>query len=143
VGHLVPAGAIGYGRASIRKGMATMGPVNWLAVMVAALVAGAVRTGWLRLAGGTRAIGLTLALMLVSSAMIGHMFARVGAATLAVKPWLYFMMSGGLALAFIAPALIIAHREIGTPMRRSLLDAAGWIVVYLAMGTTYYAMGRF
>ena len=119
-----------------------MGPVNWLAVVVAALVASAVRIGWHRvLGGGQRMVLLTPLALLISAAMIGHMFARVGAATLAVKPWLYFMMSGGLALAFIAPALIVSHREIGTSIRYSLRDAAGWIIVYLAMGLIFFAFG--
>jgi hypothetical protein len=80
-----------------------MGPVNWLAVvlaMVAAMVVQAVWYGpvlggrvwpkWGRVAWACasrpRARWLTAALLLVSATMMGHMFARVGAATLASSP---------------------------------------------------------
>ena len=42
-----------------------------------------------------------------------ELFARVGAETLAAKPWLYFMMSGGLAIAFVIPALWISSELCG------------------------------
>jgi hypothetical protein len=87
-----------------------MGPVNWLAVLAATLVALGVSSVWYgpvfgraRLeelgpgglghrAAPWRTLMISFALLLVSSAMIGHMFARVGLDTLTAKPWLYFMM---------------------------------------------------
>jgi hypothetical protein len=135
-----------------------MGPVNWLAVVVAALVALLVSTVWYgpllgraRLEelgpGGLgqrvapmRTLFLTFVLMLVSSAMIGHMFARVGPATLALKPWLYFMMSGGLAGAFVIPAMWINYTNLRVSTRLALIDAGYWIAAYLSMGLTYFVM---
>ncbi len=117
-----------------------MGPVNWLAVIAAALAAlafgaavqgpAARRSGQMLLAG---------ALLLLTASMMGHMFARVGAATLAVKPWLYFMMSGGLALAFVAPALAIGEARAGASAGKVLRGAGFWIASYLLMGTVFWA----
>ena len=99
-----------------------MGPVNWIAVVVAAIAAGVLALAWFgpafgraktrKVAGGRlmtkapaeRIAALSAVLLLVTSTMLGHMFARVGAETLAAKPWLYFMMSGGLAIAASAVA---------------------------------------
>jgi hypothetical protein len=116
-----------------------MGPVNWLAVVAAALAAlafGALLHG----AAARRPAQLVLAgaLLLLTSAMMGHMFARVGAATLAVKPWLYFMMSGGLALSFVAPALAIGEARGGASAGQVLRGALFWIASYLVMGTVFW-----
>lgn len=117
-----------------------MGPVNWLAVVVAAaaaLVFGAAVQG----AAARRPVQLVLAgaLLLLTASMMGHMFARVGTATLAVKPWLYFMMSGGLALAFVAPALAIGEARGGASAGQVVRGAAFWIASYLLMGTVFWA----
>ena len=136
-----------------------MGPVNWFAVVVAALAglgAGAVWYGPLfgrakleevgpgGLGARTaplRTLAITFILLFVSAAMMGHMFARVGPATLAAKPWLYFMMSGGLAGAFVVPALWIsyAHQRIST--RMGMIDAGYWLAVYLTMGLVFWIFG--
>lgn len=135
-----------------------MGPVNWLAVLVAALAALGVSSVWYgplygraRLAelgpGGLghraapwRTLAVTFALLLISSAMIGHMFARVGTETLAVKPWLYFMMSGGLAIAFVIPAMGINYMNLRISLRLALIDAGFWLIAYLAIGLTFYLL---
>ncbi|WP_225207768.1 DUF1761 domain-containing protein [Novosphingobium huizhouense] len=134
-----------------------MGPVNWLSVLVAALVALLVSALWYgplfgraRLAevgpGGlgvraapARTVLLSSVLLLVTSSMMGHMFARVGHETLAVKPWLYFMMSGGLAIAFVVPSLWISYTHQRISTRLALIDAGYWIAAYLAMGLTFFA----
>ena len=136
-----------------------MGPVDWLAVIAAALVALAVGAVWYgplfgraKLAevgpGGlaarsspARTIAITLVLLLISSSMIGHMFARVGAATLDAKPWLYFMMSGGLAGAFVIPALLISYTHQRVSTRLALIDAGYWLVAYLALGAVFWVLG--
>ena len=137
-----------------------MGPVNWLAVVVAALVALGVSLVWtMRLFGRARlaelgpgglgqrvspwrTIVLTFLLLLLSASMIGHMFARVGPATLAVKPWLYFMMSGGLAGAFVVPAMAINYINLRISLRLVLIDAGMWLIAYLSMGLTFFLMAR-
>jgi len=134
-----------------------MGPINWLAVILAANFAVAVgivwygplfRTGRALLEGpgkdGARPLrnyGWIVAVMLIAAAMIGHNFARIGEATLSVKPWLYWMMSGGLALAIASPALFIGLARHGVGMRDRLIDCGYWITAFLAMGTVFWAMG--
>ncbi len=135
-----------------------MGPVNWLAVVLSAslaLVVGFVWYGPLfggaglfgqatgeqgKESGPVRSIALAIAFQALPAAMLGHMFARVGADTLAVKPWLYWMQSGGIALAFIGPALFISYARHRMPMREVLVDAGFWITVYLATGTVFWAL---
>jgi hypothetical protein len=133
-----------------------MGPVNWLAVVVAALAAHLVSAIWygplygrarleavgpgglgVRAAPG-RTLLISTALLLVSASMMGHMFARVGPATLAVKPWLYFMMSGGLAVAFVVPSLWISYTYQRISTRLALIDAGFWLAAYLSMGLTFF-----
>ena len=81
-----------------------------------------------------------IAFQILPALMLGHMFARLGADTLAAKPWLYWMQSGGIALAFIAPALFISYSRHRMPMREALVDAWFWMVVYLATGTVFWAL---
>ena len=136
-----------------------MGPVNWLAVIAAALAAFAVGGLWYgpllgraKLAevgpGGlaarrtpARTLGITLGLLLISATMLGHMFARTGAATLGLKPWLYVMMSGGLALTFVIPALWISYTHQRLSTRLALIDGGYWLLAYLAMGAAFWALG--
>ena len=72
---------------------------------------------------------------------VGHFFARVGSDTLGAKPWLYFMMSGGLALAFVIPALWISFSHIRVPTRVALIDAGYWLAAYLTMGLVFLVLG--
>ena len=122
-----------------------MGPVNWLAVILAVGAALLVAAVWYGpVFGHVRRVvlepvmlALTAVLLLLTSAMMGHMFARVGGATLAQKPWLYFMMSGGLALAFVIPALMISYSQQRIAARLALIDAGFWLVGYLTMGLMF------
>lgn len=132
-----------------------MGPVNWIAVVLAAAAASALSVAWFgslfrrsaswdRVGSSVRparAAVLSVLLMLVTATMLGHFFARVGAETLGAKPWLYFMMSGGLAIAFVIPALWTSLNRLCVPMRDASIDAAYWLAAYLAMGTVFYALG--
>ncbi|MCT2399757.1 DUF1761 domain-containing protein [Novosphingobium mangrovi (ex Huang et al. 2023)] len=130
-----------------------MGPVNWLAVFLAAALALAVglvwngplfRTGRQLLQGNAESGGnymLVGFVFLISSVMLGHNFARIGAETLSAKPWLYFMQTGGIALAFVVPAVWLTHlRDRVEPMRR-VVDCAFWLVAYLAMGLVFWVLG--
>jgi len=136
-----------------------VGPVNWIAVVLAALAAGLLALAWFgpafgraktRKVAGNRVMtkarperiaALSALLLLITATMLGHMFARIGAATMATKPWLYFMMSGGLALAFVIPALWISFSHIRVPTRVALIDAGYWLVAYLAMGLVFFLLG--
>lgn len=118
-----------------------MGPVDWIAVVVAwaaAALVGALFYGWRAMPRAPLAQhGAAAALLFVSAVMMGHMFARVGEATLGAKPWLYPMMSGGLALTFIGPALFITAVRRGHSARGALFDCAAWLATYLAMGAAF------
>ena len=136
-----------------------MGPMNWLATALAAVLAFAVGALWYgplfgraKLEEGgpgglaarrapARTLGITAALLLVSATMMAHMFGRVGEATLSSKPWLYFMMSGGLAIAFVVPALWISYTHQRLSTRLALIDAGYWVVSYLAMGVGFWLVG--
>jgi Protein of unknown function (DUF1761) len=130
-----------------------MGPVNWLAVILAANLAvglGIVwhgplfRTGRPLLEGPDatpKGYGASLIVMLIAATMLGHNFARIGGETLAAKPWLYFMMSGGVALAFVIPALWLTYLRIGAGLRERLIECGFWLAAFLAMGLVFWAMG--
>ena len=136
-----------------------MGPMNWLAAGLAAVLAFAVGGLWYGPLFGRakleevgpgglaarsnpgRTLGITAVLLLVSATMMGHMFARVGAETLAAKPWLYFMMSGGLAIGFVIPALWISYTHQKLTTRLAMIDAGYWLVSYLAMGAVFWVFG--
>ena len=133
-----------------------MGPVNWLAVLLAANLAVAIGVVWhgtlfgtgRRLFSGLDKDGrrppqnylVALVVMLLASTMLGHNYARIGAATLAAKPWLYWMQSGGLAIAFVIPALWLGYLRTGVDRRFALVDGGYWLVAYLAMGTVFWTL---
>ena len=122
-----------------------MGPVNWIAVVAAWFVAALLGVAFYGKRSTPRPPYLLHAvaalLMFASAAMLGHMFARVGTETLQMKWWLYFMMSGGLALTFIGPAIFITAVRREEPIRRALSDWGFWLLAYLAMGSVFLWMG--
>jgi hypothetical protein len=130
-----------------------MGPVNWLAVILAANLAVAVgivwhgplfRTGRPLLEGAgapVRSYALVVIVMLLGAVMLGHNFARIGPVTLHTKPWLYFMMSGGVAAFFIIPAIWLSQARYGQELRYRLIDCGYWLVAYLTMGAVFWALG--
>lgn len=133
-----------------------MGPINWLAVILSATLALVVGLAWYRplfrgadlfgRASGDKATAVpariagAVLLQAFSALMLAHNFARLGAETLAAKPWLYWMQSGGIALAFIIPALWISYAHQRLSRREALVDAGFWLVVYLATGTVFWAL---
>lgn len=129
-----------------------MGPMNWLAVFLAAALAVAIglvwngplfRTGRQLLPGNSRAGGnylLVAVVFLIGSIMLGHNYARIGAETLAAKPWLYFMQSGGIAIAFVIPAVWLTHLRQGLEPMRRVIDCAFWLVAYLGMGLVFWVL---
>jgi hypothetical protein len=80
------------------------------------------------------------ALFMVPATMLGHNFARIGAETLAAKPWLYFMMSGGLALAIIIPLLTFTYARRRLPGGVALADSLFALAIFLMMGTVFWAL---
>ena len=129
-----------------------MGNVDWLAVVLAANFAVGIGIVWhgplfrtgRPLLGATpqsRNWALVLAVFLIAAAMLGHNYARIGDATLAAKPWLYFMQAGGLAAAFVVPAQWLTLAREGTALRARVIDAGFWLVAYLGMGAVFWALG--
>ena len=136
-----------------------MGPMNWLATALAAVLAFAVGALWYGPLFGRakleevgpgglaarshpgRTLGITAVLLLVSATMMAHLFARIGSETLAARPWLYFMMSGGLAIGFVIPALWISYTHQKLTTRLAMIDAGYWVVAYLAMGFAFWVVG--
>jgi hypothetical protein len=78
--------------------------------------------------------------MLLGAALLGHNFARIGAAVLDAKPWLYFMMSGGVALFLIMPAVWLTQARHGQAPRERLIDCGFWLAGYLVMGAVFWAL---
>lgn len=135
-----------------------MGPINWLAVLVSANLIFAVGFVWYGpLFGGASLFGrvsgeegkgtgpvrgmLGAALLqAVSALMLAHNYARIGAETLEAKPWLYWMQSGGIAIAFVIPALWLSYSRHRLPRRAALIDSGFWLIVYLATGTVFWAL---
>ena len=121
-----------------------MGPVNWIAVVAAWAIAALLGVAFYGRAATPRPpylLHIVAGLLLfASAAMLGHMFARVGSATLDTKWWLYFMMAGGLALTFIGPALVITTVRREAPVGTALFDWGYWLVAYLAMGGVFLVL---
>ena len=114
-----------------------MGVMDGMAVLAAAGAAGAVLWLFWRDRGPGWAYGLTL----IPAAMLGHALARIGPDKLALKPWLYFMQSGGLALAFVLPALWLLGLRDGAAKAAMTRDSAAFVLAYLAMGTVFWIWG--
>ncbi|MCC6926441.1 DUF1761 domain-containing protein [Novosphingobium sp.] len=117
-----------------------MGPVNWVAVVLAAAVAAFVLRLFWRGPVSFRGSWFYL-LQIVPAAMLGHALARIGPDKLALKPHLYAMQSSGLALAIVIPALWMAGARHGTPSRETWRDSAAFLLAYLAMGGVFWLLG--
>jgi hypothetical protein len=115
-----------------------MGPVNWLAVLVAGVLGAGVL--WLLRPPGTRGNWLYV-LQIIPAAMLGHALARIGPDKLAVKPQLYAMQAGGLALAIVIPALWIVQLRSGGSVRQTWRDSFAFLLAYLVMGGVFWAIG--
>ena len=114
-----------------------MEPMNWIAVGLAAAAAAGVL--WLFWRGHLPLWGYGLAI--IPAAMLGHALARIGAEKLAVKPWLYAMQAGGLALAFVLPAVWLLGLKSGAAKAAMARDSAAFVLAYLAMGAVFYLLG--
>jgi hypothetical protein len=129
-----------------------MGPVNWIAVILAANLAVAVGIVWygplfragrpvLEGPGGKGKSYLSAVIvMLLGATLLGHNFARIGTDVLGAKPWLYFMMSGGIALFFIIPPLWLVSARAGVTGRARGIDAGYWLAAYLTMGAVFWVL---
>lgn len=133
-----------------------MGEVNWLAVLIAAasgFMVGGVWYGplfgkvWQREVGLSdeqlkagnplKIYGIAFLFSVLSAVMLGHLFARTGVSEFHVT----MMMSVGIALGFIVPAIgtnyLFSHKS-GTLFA---IDAGYWIAFYAAMGLVFGLLG--
>jgi hypothetical protein len=133
-----------------------MGEVNWLAVLVAAasgFMVGGVWYGplfgkiWQREVGlsdeqlkagnALKIYGTAFLFSVLSAVMLGHLFARTGVSEFHIT----MMMSVGIALGFIVPAIgtnyLFGHKT-GTLFA---IDAGYWICFYAAMGLVFALLG--
>ena len=129
-----------------------MGPVNWIAVVLAPALAVALAIVWYGpvfrigrqlLPGDSKPTGrhwLVFVIMLIASIMLGHNFARIGSGVLDAKPWLYFMQSGGIAIAFVMPAVWLTYLRAGVSPRLRMIECGFWFAAYLAMGAVFWAL---
>ncbi|MEW4467455.1 DUF1761 domain-containing protein [Parasphingorhabdus sp. JC815] len=126
--------------------------VNWLAIVLAALcgfLVGGIWYGpvmgkkWLGAVGlsedevnsGNMALiyGGAFILSLVSSAMLAHLFFRLGQPPFHVK----MMMSTGIALTFIIPAIGTNYLFSRKSKTLFFIDAGYWLLFYIAMGLVH------
>ena len=117
-----------------------MSSINWLAMILAAALAALVLHLFWRGSVTLRGSWIYL-LQLVPAAMLGHALARIGPDKLALKPQLYAMQAGGLALAIVIPALWLSNLRNGVPARQSWRDSAAFLCAYLAMGAVFWVLG--
>ncbi len=118
-----------------------MGTIDWAGVALSALAAFAVLALAFRKAPGVRRTGWIVTgavLSIVPAAMLGHALARIGPDKLAAKPQLFFMQSGGLAIAFVLPALWLTQLRDDAPRRQTVVDSLAFIAAYLAMGAVFW-----
>jgi hypothetical protein len=87
-----------------------------------------------------RTIALTAGFILLMAMVLGHIFARVGADELAARPWVFFMISGGLALTLVVPALMVSYTHMRASTRLALIDGGYWFAAYLTMGAVFWAL---
>jgi hypothetical protein len=129
-----------------------MGPLNWLAIVVATLAFFAVGAAWYtalfgkawqreialtdeQLAGGRNMMavfGLCLLLEFVVVLMLGHLFARIQPSDQAKM-----MMAVGFGLAIMSPAIGINYLYQRRSLRLFLIDAGHFVVGMAAVGGVF------
>jgi len=90
--------------------------------------------------GGKWSSSLWIVLLWIPALMLGHALARIGPEKLAAKPQLYFMQSGGLALAIVIPALWLSHARHDVPRRETIKESIAFLLAYLTMGAVFWGM---
>lgn len=126
--------------------------VNWLAIFVAAVSGFLVGGIWYGPIMGKKwmgAVGLTeedvqggnmtliyggaFVFALISSAMLAHMFFRLGQPVFHIK----MMISTGIALTFIIPAIGTNYLFSRKGKALFFIDAGYWLLFYAAMGLVH------
>ena len=77
--------------------------------------------------------GLTFLLNLFSAFILDHTLTTYGAPDLNLS----VMISGGIALGFIVPAIGVNYLFSRQSLRLFLIDAGYWLVIYAVMGVVF------
>lgn len=80
--------------------------------------------------------GTTFVLSLISAIALGHLFAHFEMTTRTTM-----MMSTGIALGFIVPAIGTNYLFSRKSLKLFLIDAGYWIAFYAAMGLVFVLLG--
>ena len=133
-----------------------MGPMNWLAVVLATLAFFAVGAVWYsalfarpwqrevgltieQLTGGRNMMlimGTCLLLEFVVVLMLGHLFARIDPSDRAKM-----MMATGFGLAVMAPAIGISYLYQRRSLKLFLIDAGHFVVGMAVVGLVFVLLG--
>jgi Protein of unknown function (DUF1761) len=81
--------------------------------------------------------GTTLVLSIISAIFLGHLLKSTGVS----KPHVIMMISIGIALGFIIPAIATNYLFARKSMGLLAIDAGYWVFFYAAMGAVYLLMG--
>jgi len=131
-------------------------PANWLGILAAAaigFVVGGLWYGpvfgkaWQAARGisdealregfnGPLVFGLVALLNLFSAFILDHVLGTYGAPGLHLS----MMISGGLALGFILPAMAVNYLFSRLSLKLYAIDAAYWLVTYTLMGAALFAL---
>jgi hypothetical protein len=133
-----------------------MAQMNWLAVIVSALVGFLVvylwygplfgRT-WRRVAGvhdsnvnlpsAEKLYGMALIYSFISAIFVGHLLANFPG-----RPFhVYLMITGGIGLGFVFPVLGMRSLLTRKSGRMLALDTIGWTLFFLSMGVVFSLLG--
>lgn len=131
--------------------------IHWLAIAVAGLAAFMVGGVWYSLlfgkawmaargvtkeqiesAGGNPGVmfGVTFLLDLVMAFVLDHVLGTYGDPTLRTT----MIVSGGIALGFVIPAMAVNYLYLQNSMKHFLIDAGHWLAVFLVMGGVFHLM---
>ncbi len=104
-------------------------------------------TAWMRLAGRSKhdggwadlykVYGLAFLFALLQATMLAHLFARIGQPPFPIV----MMISTGIALGFIIPAIGTNYLYRREPAKLFFIDAGYWLVFYAAMGLVFALLG--
>lgn len=130
-------------------------PANWLGIVAAAALGFVVGGLWYgpvfgkawaaargltaeQMAGSNMPLifGLVALLNLFSSFILDHVLATYGTPDLNLS----MMISGGLALGFILPAMAVNYLFSRLSLKLYAIDAAYWLLVYTLMGAVLFLL---
>ncbi|NJM50177.1 MAG: DUF1761 domain-containing protein [Sphingomonadales bacterium] len=81
--------------------------------------------------------GLTFAFSVLSALMLGHLFARTGVS----ENHIVMMMSVGIAIGFIIPAIGTNYLFSQKSGKLFAIDAGYWVCFYAVMGIIFMLLG--